>query len=221
LPRPKLSLRSQLSILLLLILRESPAPSHYIAYHLGEDPRKVSTYLSRLRRNGLVTRDKYGLWYLTDMGRKYVLRLEDSFINSKEAVRRALSAFSNLLERQHKSTEIQQKSTETLHLSTLETIKKKVERLLGRKMNTIEASLVTYLYNFSRKTGRKYWWPPEPMPLDLALSEELRRSSGIDVGPGEVSRVLRELEARGIIYITHDRRRGVAKLRLSRALEQP
>ena len=213
-----MSLRSQLSILLLLILRESPAPSHYIAYHLGEDPRKVSTYLSRLRRHGLVARDEYGLWYLTDMGRMYVSKLEETLVNSRAAVNKALSALSNLLERQHKSAEIQQKSMQSRHLSALETVKKRVEELLGREMTAIEEALIEYLYDFSRKTGRKYWWPPEPIPLDLALSEELRRSSGIDAGPSEVREALRELEARGVLYMTVDRRRQVAKVRISRQI---
>ena len=84
--------------------------------------------------------------------------------------------------------------------------------------------------DFERKTGRKYWWPPEPVPLDLALSEELERwmrgrprsssSNSRGASPSEIRDALRELEARGVIYITFDRRRGVQKLRLSRAITQ-
>lgn len=224
-PRPPRTVRSPLSILLLLLLRETPAPSHYIAFHLGEDPRKVSTYLGRLRRYGFVRRDEYGLWYLTDEGRDFVEKLEESLFNVKIAANRVVQLFSNLLELQQKSTEINrnpQKSTQSQHLSAHLTVLERAERLLGRRLKPVERALITYLYEFTRKTGRKYWWPPEPVPLDLALAEELARSSGssIDVSPSEVRRALRELESRGILYITHDRRRGVAKVRLSRSLDE-
>lgn len=70
--RPPLSLRSPLSILLLLVLRETSAPSHVIAYHLGIDTRTVSNTLSRLKRMGLVDRDWMGFWHLTSRGERYV-----------------------------------------------------------------------------------------------------------------------------------------------------
>ena len=71
-PRPPLRLRSQRTILLLLILREAPAPSHYISFHLGLEPSTVSKYLSLLKQYGLADYDEYGIWHLTDKGHEYI-----------------------------------------------------------------------------------------------------------------------------------------------------
>ena len=212
-PRPPLSLRSRLSLLLLLILREAPAPSHYLAYHLGEEPRKISRYLTHLRRLGLVERDEYGIWYVTEKGRELI-----------ERYMRSLDALSRIVEQVRLATKIRGNTRESKaiqgnpSLSTLQTVFERAERLLGRPLTRLERLLIGYLLDFTERTGRKYWWPPEPVPLPLALAEELERVSGNRVSPADVEQALRELEARGVVFVAFDRRRGVAKVRLSRSL---
>jgi len=188
------------------------------------ESRIVSSYLSHLRKLGLVQRDGYGIWSLTEAGRKLIDSYEEAIYSLEHALKSLgkseLAKFvSFLLETKkirgnpRKSEEIQGNQRE----SGLLTVLRRAEQLLGRRISETERALIVYLYDFTQKSRRKYWWPPEPVPLSLALTEELR-SSGIDASPSELSRVLRELEARGVIHLQHDRRRGVVKVRLSRAL---
>ena len=215
-PRPPLSLRSRLSLLLLLLLREAPAPSHYIAYYLEESPRKISRYLSHLRRLGLVERDEYGIWYTTQKGRELVERYMES-LNELTATVSRLSEHIRVTTKIQGNTRKYEEIQGNTSLFSQRTVLEKAEQLLGRRLTPLEEALINYLYDFAAKTGRKYWWPPEPAPLGHALLEELRRSSGsIDSSPGDVEAALRSLEARGVVYITYDRRRGVAKIRLSK-----
>jgi len=230
LARPRLSLRSQLSILLLLLLREAPAPSHYISYYLVEDSDKVARYLRRLREYGLAARDEYGIWFLTEKGREYIERYLESMallMKAAQNIKEYIELFRDRTKTGQKPdrnrTKTGQKPDKNRTETSLRTILEKAEQLLGRKLSRTEKALITYLHDFTRKTGRKYWWPPEPVPLPLALSEELRSSSSnssssIDATPTNISTILRELEARGIIYIVHDKHRNTAKIRLSRTL---
>ncbi|MCE4625831.1 MAG: hypothetical protein F7C35_08245 [Desulfurococcales archaeon] len=201
----------RLTMLLLLILREAPAPTVFLAFHLGVDTRKLSTYLSRLRSRGLVDYDEYGIWYLTEEGRKFIASIYESSFKLKNIM--------NYIAETNMTTLIHRNATEMQHLSyTNATLIHKAEQLLGRPLDDVEKAILEYLDDFTRKTQRKYWWPPEPVPLHLALQDELERRGISSIDSEEIERALRELEAAGVLYLTFDKRRGVAKVRISRAL---
>ncbi len=212
-PRPPLRL-GRLSVLLLLILREAPAPAAFIAFHLGLDRPKVSMYLSRLKRLGLATYDSYGVWYLTEEGRRYIEALitsSENLKNIKEHLLRVESA--TLID----SNATLMRSNATV-IRTYATLMRKAERLLGRPLDDVERAILEYLADFKSLAGREYWWPPEPVPLHLALAEELERRGISSISSSDVERALRELESAGVLFMTFDRSRGVAKVRISKGL---
>ena len=74
--RPKYSLRSPLTLTLLILLRSQSLPTHILAYSLGLESRYISSYLSYLKKLGFVYRDNFGLWSITDLGLSYLDSLE-------------------------------------------------------------------------------------------------------------------------------------------------
>ena len=227
--RPKYSLRSPLVVTLLILLRSQSLPTHILAYSLELESRYISAYLSRLKKHGLVDRDEFGIWSITDLGLAYLDSLEKalSAINYiKDLVKQiANSQIIKLTTKINRNATKIGRKTKEIHSSnllaslfndsaSLESFIEKVEERMERPLTEIEFKLVSFLWSFSVVTGRKYWWPPQPVSLVEALAEELRISSSIDA----LETALRELESKGIIYITYDKRRGVPKIRLDRSL---
>ena len=227
--RPKYSLRSPLTLTLLILLRSQSLPTHILAYSLNLPSNYVSRYLTHLKKLGLVYRDNFGLWSITDLGLSYLDSLEKA-LSAIDYIKDLVKQLANsriikmTTKIQENTTKIQGKTTK-IRLSnsiidlfnnkaSLESFIEKVEERMERPLTEIEFKLVSFLWSFTVVTGRKYWWPPQPGSLVEALAEELRISSSIDA----LETALRELESKGIIYITYDKRRGVPKIRLDRSL---
>ena len=216
-PRPPLRL-GRLSMLLLILLREARISSAQIAYYLGLDRRVVSVYLSRLKAKGLVAHDELG-WYLTDKGLEYI----EGYISAISNIHNKLTnnfKFKQLIEYFNWQHLFNRNLTEIQHLfnrNNTNQLIHRIEKVMGRPLTPEERSIIEYLADFMQKTGRKYWWPGEPLPLHIALRDELERL-GISISSNSIERALRVLESRGVIFITYDTRRGVAKLRISRSL---
>ena len=225
-PRPKFTFRSPVTILLLILLRSRPLPTHILAFTLGVPSKYASRYLVRLKKLGLITQDGYGFWSITDLGLQYIVALERAISNIQEEIKK-------LKESQiYKMTTIMYFQTTKIHSQTTLTNKAKLlsnvlneqisferivqeaERRLGRGLSEVEYAILKYLYEFERITGRKYWWPPERnVSLAESLAEELRISS-----INTVSSALRELEAKGILYMTFDKRKNVPKVRIDKSI---
>ena len=222
-PRPRFSFRSPLTYILLILLRSKPLPTHILAYTLQERSNYVSAYLCRLRDHGLIRRDEYGYWFITDLGVQYLVALERALSNIEELVKRLNNDLTIKLATiiNRNATKTQQKcnknsSANLLNnsLTSFEKIVQEAEKRLGRGLSEVEYAILKYLWEFEKVTGRKYWWPPERnVSLAEALAEELRISS-----INAVSAALRELESKGIIYLTYDRRKNVPKVRIDKSM---
>ncbi|OYT57452.1 MAG: hypothetical protein B6U76_00990 [Desulfurococcales archaeon ex4484_217_2] len=225
-PRPKFTFRSPVTILLLILLRNRPLPTHIISVTLRERSNYVSAYLCRLRDHGLIKRDKYGYWSITDLGIQYLAALERAISNIEELVEKLNNDLTIKLATiiNRNATKMQQKATKNnknsrfnrleSDLTSFEKIVEEAERRLGRGLSEVEYAILKYLYEFERITGRKYWWPPERnVSLAESLAEELRISS-----INTVSTALRELEAKGILYMTFDKRKNVPKVRIDKSI---
>jgi len=228
--RPRYSFRSPLTLTLLILLRSQSLPTHILAYSLNLPSKYISWYLSRLKKLGLVYRDNFGLWSITDLGLSYLDSLERSLsmidylkdrvkqITSSQIIKLTTKIGKNTTKIGRKTKEIHSSNLLTKlfnNSASLESFIEKVEERMDRPLTEVEFRLVSFLWSFTVVTGRKYWWPPQPVSLVEALAEELRISSSIDA----LEMALRELESKGIIYITYDKRRGVPKIRLDRSLD--
>lgn len=236
--RSKFTFSSRLTLVLLLLLRRRSLPTHMLTEYLGLESKYVSSYLCYLRKLGFVRRDGFGFWLITDLGLSYLENVEKALSGNNNCVRDLAKQLANF--RINKKTKInkrkqkktrknkkKQKKTKEIQNSnriidflngktSFEKFLEKVEKRMNRPLTEVEFRLISFLWRFQETTGRKYWWPPGRTDLASALAEELRISSS---NIGGLEEALRELESKGIIYITYDKRRGVAKIRIDRSLE--
>jgi len=233
--RPKNSFSSDLTYTILLILRHSLVPTRYISFLTGEPSKKISTYLSILKRKGLVKYEN-GFWTLTSQGEKIADKLESLFKFYPDILHREnLNNYLKNVNNENKETKFikinlnySKKFQRNLNLSketskqskiTLDQLLEEANRLarkyLGRELDGVEKSIVEFLYEFYRDTGRKYWWPEDSLDLDIALAEALSRK-GISISSTDIVESLRALRAAGIVYTY--KRQGKIKLRINRAL---
>ncbi len=224
--RPRGQLSSPISLMLLIILRETPCDSATIGFFLGLPSRTVSRYLCSLRSMGYVEHD--GLfWRLTDKGLLYITK-------RSQAIHKLVSKLETFgYKKLHLTTENYRNTKEITNsdktslaslepviryfegseVSSLNIIISKIEERIGRELTEVEYAIIRFLYMKSRQLQRKYLWPPE---YGLSLAEWLAEETGY---PSHlVSDALRELESHGIVFLTQDRRRGVPKIRLDRSV---
>ena len=232
--RPRFSFRSPLTYILLILLRSRPLPTHIIAYTLQERGNYVASYLSYLKKRGLVWQDNYSYWHISDLGLQLLFLYENTISNIKE-IEETLEKYRTFITAkiikknarimQEKFVKMQEKAkfSNTSNITnysftertSFEKFLEKVEKRMGRDLSETEHAIVKYLWDYSLVTGRKYWWPPSRhLDLATALAEELRISS-----ISSISEALRLLESKGIIYITYDKRKGIPKIRIDRSLE--
>ena len=224
-PRPRFSFRSPLTYILLILLRSKPLPSHILAVTLDMPSNYVSSYLCYLRKIGLVERDQFNFWYLSDLGHQFIFSLENSLENVEEKFERLenyrIFKLAKIIKKNARKTQKKCKRNSPanilnniLNSKKFEKIVLESEKRLGRGLTEVEYAILKYLWEFEQITGRKYWWPPERnVSLAEALAEELRISS-----INAVSAALRELESKGIIYLTYDRRKNVPKVRIDKSM---
>jgi len=240
-PRRRFSFSSELTYIILLILRHSLVPTRYISFLTGEPSKKISTYLSILKRKGLV-RYENGFWTLTPQGERIADKLDSIFkLYSNIFYRANLNNYLKNNMNEDKKTKFiennlnySKKFLRNLNLSkeiminelknqlettkTLDQVLSKAKEFLGRELSDIERAIVEFLFSFSSSRGRKYWWPEDSLGLAESLASKLSQTLGISISSIDVSYALKELEAAGVVFITYDKRRRVPKVRISRAL---
>ena len=234
-PRPKFSYRSKLTNILLILLYDTLAPTWFLANITGEPSKKVSRYLTYLKKSGLV---KYvnGFWTLTEKGKEHVENLNSIykyfalFFNNNDLNNyfKNKRYDDNLTTKILKNTtKISNNTTKTMIIQlkdklettkTLDQILLKAKEFLGRELNNVEKAILEFLFSFSISRDRKYWWPEDGLNLPEALAFKLSKILGISISSIDIGKALRELEAAGIIFITYDERRKVPKIRISKSL---
>ncbi len=179
------------ALILLIIHNYGALSTPQLAEYLGIPPKHIHGYLKYLRSKGLIRSNSY-TYLLTELGEKYV----EKYYNHLQYIMRSYYRL-NLTK---------------LNQNKLNSTKRIIDYIKDNYDIRDCNGIVRFLVEFRQKTGRKYWWAGEGSHIE-ELAERLRISSN------DVSRCLRLLEAKGVIYLTLDKRRGVVKLRLSRQLD--
>ena len=235
-PRPRNSFRSDLTYILLLILRNSLAPTKFISLVTGESSRKVSRYLTYLKRRGLVDYQD-GFWLLTRKGEALVDKLFKSYSNIYHLALLINQLKNNINEDKMttkilKNTTLNYKNTtETLIFSsrfsskttkTPDEVLARADRLarkyLGRSLNNIEKMIIRFLAEYFIDTEKKYWLPEDSRSLAEGLAEAVSRFTGSSISSIDVSYALMALDSAGIIYMRKDSTIKKPKIRISRKI---
>ncbi len=229
--RREYSFSSELTIKILLILRHSLAPTKYISLLTGEPTKKISKYLSTLKRKGLVSYIE-GFWTLTPNGERIAKNLENifkpfyqdhliKFLNNylksevdKDRKTTKIQIYSNLFKDIHRNSNLFTKIHNSIHFNN---IVERAMEFLGRELTDTERAVLEFLYSFSISRRRRYWWPSDSLGFFESLAEEVSRFVSSSISSIDVQEAVRALEAAGVLYITRDRRVGW-KIRISKAL---
>ena len=242
-PRRKNSFSSELTYIILLILRHSLTPTRYISLLTGEPSKKVSKYLSFLKKKGLV-RYENGFWTLTPQGERIADKLDSIFkfysnifyranLNnylkndiSKNKKTTKIQIYSNLFKNIPINSNLFQKieiSSSQVSSETTKIIDKILfhanrmsKKYLGRSLDDVERAILEFLIEYYTDTGRNYWMPEDSQPLAEGLASVLSRIKGSSISSIDVASALKSLQSAGILFLTYDERKRVPKLRISK-----
>ena len=78
------------SVLILMLLHDISTTTGGVAEFLGKNVKYAYVYLYRLRKYGLITRDKFGLWTTTKTGDYFIYRFVKKGSNNHGGVERKL-----------------------------------------------------------------------------------------------------------------------------------
>ncbi len=206
--RPSSGPRSKLVEAIAVLLYSRPMRASEIAEVLGKPTRYVSSYLSYWRTRGLFEyRDGY--WMLTEKGVEYAKRVIERYTRSIEAgyallAQQIIASARNDKTGYHEPGQYQ-RALPFLAADTGEVGNEKQRRrhcteaileALRASLETDEAEVLNAIAAHYVQWGKTYLY------LD-----QLQRQ--LDADPRWLMSILRELQAKNLIYIYHDRRLGV------------